>query len=163
MTKKIQFRGSISPLISAIQIGGDLIRVKIDIPRSEHQNAVALQALLDVPLKFTVELDNSPASERIQQPDDQPTSKTPPKERSGPYDQFWKIMVIKGVKTFPDLQVVLDCPFEGVWDGLHAVFDTHTMSTVSPRQWEAWVEANELPAALITMSRNAEVQAVRNE
>jgi len=86
---------------------------------------------------------------------DSPKKKAP----RGPYSEFWRVLVINGVKNHPDLQEVLDCTPEHVWNGLHAAFETETMSTVSPRVWEAWVKEKGLSESLITMSRNAEIKA----
>ena len=83
-----------------------------------------------------------------------------PKKEPGPYAQFWRLMVVKGVKTYPDLQEALDTTPDRVWEALHAAFETDTMSTVSPRVWETWVKEKGLSDGLISMSRNAERESI---
>lgn len=90
------------------------------------------------------------------EPHDQPAP-----EPKGPYSGFWRIMVIKGVTSYPDLQEKLDVTHDHVWDALHGEFNVKSMSNVSPRQWETWVTENGLHEGLITMSRNAEIQTVK--
>lgn len=82
------------------------------------------------------------------------------KEPAGPYAYYWERMCKHNVKTWPELQELLDCTYEQVWDCLHKAFEVETMADVSPRQWEAWVNANGLPENLITMSRKSEVEAL---
>lgn len=153
MAAKIIFRGQISPIMSAIRMGSDITRISIDIPLTERINAIGLLALTDQPLMFTIEVDK--------------TAATPAKKEkgtsSGIYSEFWRLMVVKGVKTYPDLQEALDTTPERVWDALHAAFGVQSMSEVSPRRWEAWVKENGLNEALITMSRNAEAKAAEKQ
>jgi hypothetical protein len=151
MSKKIIFRGQISPIMSAIRMGGDVMRISFDVPLMERINAIGLLALTDQPLMFTIEPDKTATA-------------TPQKikEPSGAYSEFWRIMVIKGVKTYPDLQEALDCDIEHVWEALHTAFQVETMSVVSPRTWEAWIKENGLNEGLITMSRAAEAQAIKS-
>jgi len=150
MAAKIIFRGQISPIMSAIRMGSDITRISIDIPLTERINAIGLLALTDQPLMFTIEVDKTSAT-------------TPAKKEkgtpSGLYSEFWRRMVIKGVKTYPDLQEALDTTPERVWDALHAAFGVTSMSEVSPRRFEAWVNSNGLNQGLISMSRNAEREA----
>lgn len=148
---KIKFRGQLSPIMSAIRLGSDVMRVSIDIPLTEREKAIGLLALTDQPLTFEVAVDSGPATQ----------PKKERKEPVGPYSEYWRLMVVKGVKTYPDLQEFLACPPERVWDELHKAFAVHSMSEVDPRWWETWVKDNGLNEALITMSRNAELQAAR--
>jgi hypothetical protein len=149
MAAKIIFRGQISPIMSAIRMGGDVMRISFDVPLMERINAIGLLALTDQPLLVTIEPDK--------------TAATPQPKEKGIYSEFWRLMVVKGVKTYPDLQEVLDCTPERVWDALHAAFETETMSTVSPRQFEQFVKDNGLSEGLITMSRNAEAKAAEKQ
>ena len=152
---EITFRACFAQKMNAIQIGPDNTRLTIDIPASEQLNAIGLQALLQEPLIFTVK------RERKFKPESRhavgvPRTKNEPK---GPYSTYWNRMVVKGIKTYPDLQEALDCTPDQVWDALHAQFGVQTMSVVSPDQWEKWVEDNGLNQGLINLSRNAAAEA----
>lgn len=158
---KIEFRGSFSPIMTAIRTGPELMRLSIDVPLSERENAMALHALIDQPLKFIVQVDNAPASTRIERPSEngKPKRKKIAKESKGPFSEFWRLMVVKGIKTYPDLQDFLDCPIEDVWDRLHEAFGVESMATVSPIEWDAFVTKNHLNEGLINISRNAALEA----
>lgn len=56
MGNAIRFRASLPPIQSAIKIGGDSMRVQLDVPGSDMQEAVALAALQGVVLCVTVEV-----------------------------------------------------------------------------------------------------------
>lgn len=53
---KVQFLASFPPIQSAIKIGQDGMRIQLDIPETEVENAIALIALRDVVLRVTVEI-----------------------------------------------------------------------------------------------------------
>ena len=159
---RIIFHGSFAPIMSAIRIGPEITRLTVDVPQSEQLNAVGLQALLQKPLKFTVEVDDRPASARIERADEIEAKQSKKKE-SGPYARFWNYMHKKGFATYPDLQQVLDCTPEHVWEQLHQEFGVETMSVVGPRQFEEWVQAKGISENLVSLSRLAEQQAARNE
>lgn len=161
MIKSIEFRAIISPIMSGIRVGSDMMRVSFDISKSDLQDAIPLLALTDTVLKLTVEVDNGkPKTEESKAELEKPKKEKSEKEPS-PYGEYWRLMVVKGVKNHPDLPEVLDCTEDDVWESLHRAFETDSMSTVSPRTWEAWVHQNGLSEGLITMSRNAEVQAAQ--
>lgn len=81
------------------------------------------------------------------------------KEPSGPYAYYWERMCAKGIKSCTELEEVLDCTFENIWEALHEAFKVETMSNVSPRQWEVFVKEHALSQFLIDMSRQAEIEA----
>ena len=56
---KVQFLASFPPIQSAIKIGQDGMRIQLDIPETEMENAIALIALRDVVLRVTVEVDDA--------------------------------------------------------------------------------------------------------
>ena len=149
MTRKLKFRGQLSPIMSAIRMGGDVMRISIDVPMTERENAIGLLALTDQALVFEVAVDGSPATPEK------------PKKVKGPYGEYWRLLRIphNDICNWPDFAEVLDCTRDQVWEALHAEFETETMSTVSPRQFEAWVTEKGLSEQLITISRNAEVKA----
>ena len=150
---KIEFRGSISPIMSAIRLGGDTMRLTFDVPLTERENAIGLLALTDQPLRFTIQVDNTPASERITRPDDKPVKQK--KEPKGPHSEFWQQQFRKGFNNYPDLIEKLECAGDQVRLRLHDVFETDSLSKVSPEDWEQWLESEGL-FSLITLSRQAQ-------
>lgn len=56
---KVQFLAAFPPIQSAIKIGQDGMRIQLDIPETEMENAIALIALRDVVLRVTVEVDDA--------------------------------------------------------------------------------------------------------
>jgi hypothetical protein len=56
---KVQFLASFPPIQSAIKIGQDGMRIQLDIPETEMENAIALIALRDVVLRVAVEVDDA--------------------------------------------------------------------------------------------------------
>lgn len=158
---KIEFRGSFSQIMAAIRTGPELMRLSIDVPLSERQNAMGLHALIDQPLRITVQVDNAPASTRITRPSEngKPKREKPKKEPKGPFSEFWRLMVIKDIKTYPDLQDFLGCPIEDVWASLHEFFGVETMATVSPMEWDAFVTKHHLNTGLLDISRHAALEA----
>jgi len=161
--KTIEFRASIAPIMSGIRTGGDGLRLTLDIPESDVKDAVALIALRNCPLLVTIAVDGSPASTRIERPSEngKPKSKSK-KEAKGPYSEFWRQMVLRGVKNNLDLQDFLNCSIENVWDALHERFEVDTMATVSPIEWDEFVSKNHLNPGLIDISRNAALEASIN-
>lgn len=157
-SRKIVFLGNLAPVMTAIEVHAKVIYIKIDIPRSEHKNAVGLQAqaLIDVPLKFTVEAEHNPA--RL---------KAAKKER-GPFGQYWFAMhkpdgYGASFATFPDLREHLgvDAP-EQVHDALKARLEADSLTFVSPQTFEAFVRKNRLSEGLITLSKRCEVWAMEH-
>lgn len=129
------------------------MRVSLDIPMTERENAIGLLALTDQPLSVSVRVD----TQRYATP-----KKRAPKEPGGPYSEYWFVLKgLKSVDTWPDFQEVLDCAQEHVWERLHVEFATDTMSTVGPRQFEKWVRDNGMSEGIITLSKNAEMEAVK--
>lgn len=55
----IEFRCSIAPLQSAIKIGADTMRLTLEIPLSEIENAIGMAALQGVALKASLEVDDN--------------------------------------------------------------------------------------------------------
>jgi hypothetical protein len=148
-------------------MGTDVMRVSIDIPLTERENALPLLALLDQPLVFEVSVDSSPVSTRIQRPEDTTIAdeKRPKKQPrvSGPYRYYWEVMHDKGLQNWPNILEVLDCTPDQVWDRLHVEFEVETMSVVSPPDFVAWVRKKGLPEGLITLSANAQPIALLKE
>jgi len=52
---KVQFLASFPPIQSAIKIGQDGMRIQLDIPETEIENAVALLAFRDCVIRVTIE------------------------------------------------------------------------------------------------------------
>lgn len=52
---KVQFLASFPPIQSAIKIGQDGMRIQLDIPETEMENAVALLAFRDCVIRVTIE------------------------------------------------------------------------------------------------------------
>ena len=156
MNKKIQFRGQISPIMSAIRMGGDVMRVSFDVPLTEREHAIGLLGLTDQPLKFSIEVDSSPASTRIERPeqDDEPQLK-------GPFSRYWQRMFAKGFYTYPSIIETLGCAGQAqIKLRLYDVFQVLTCADISPAEFEKWMESEgpELFASLITLSRRAQAQ-----
>jgi hypothetical protein len=150
MKTPIKFRGSFAPIMSAIKIGPEITRLTIDVPKSEQLNAVGLQALLESPLLFSVMADDSPASTRIERPDDKPNGKP----KKGEHGAYWSVMFKAGFQNYPDLIQVLDCAGDQVRLRLHDIFETDSLTNVSHAQFEDWC-AGEGLHSLITLSRQA--------
>lgn len=153
MAKKIIFRGQISPIMSAIRLGGDTMRLSFDVPLTERLNAIGLLALTDQPLRFTIEVDKEQQAT--------PTEKKQPK---GEWRFYWQQMHRPDVfganfTTFPDLQEFLGVDAEHVREALRAHFKVDSLTFVSPTQFEQFVTKHGLSEGLITMSRNADVRA----
>ena len=72
----------------------------------------------------------------------------------GEYGGYWRLLRIphNDICNWPDLQEVLNCERDQVWERLHEAFDTSTMATVSPSQFEDWANSKGLHS-LITLSR----------
>jgi hypothetical protein len=87
--------------------------------------------------------------------DEQPRPKK--QKEPTPYGKFWERMFQLGFYNSPDLWEVLNVhslDAEAARQLLHNVFETESLSVVSPEQWETWLEEHHLHS-LITMSRNA--------
>lgn len=148
MTKKIQFRAFIPPILSGIRTGGDSMRITLDIPESDVGDAVALIALRDTPLRITVEVDGSPVA-----------TKSKAAKESGPYGKFWQRLVANGIESHPDLQQVLsDLGWmdnnNDVASAMREAFNVTSRSYISPESLERWATQNHL-TSLVTFSRNA--------
>ena len=67
MTEPITFRATIPPIQTAINTGGDGMRIKLDIPEIDVPEAIALVAMRGKVLRVTVELEtaeNEPDQQR---------------------------------------------------------------------------------------------------
>lgn len=60
--KTVSFLASFPPIQSAIKIGGDGMRIQLDIPETEVPNAVDLLAMRGKVLRVTVEVEKTEAS-----------------------------------------------------------------------------------------------------
>lgn len=139
--------------MAAIRMGPELMRVSIDVPLVEREKAIGLLALTDQPLKFSIEVDSSPASERIERPDDRITVDT----EKGEHGLYWNLLFRKGFQNYPDLIEVLDCAGDQIRLRLHDIFEVDSLSKVSPAQFEDWL-ASEGLHSLITLSRQAQAK-----
>lgn len=162
MPKRITFRGQISPIISAIRMGGDSMRISFDIPLIERDNAIPLLALTDQPLVLTIEVDTNPVATRIQRPENgDRLKKEKPVREPGPYAFFWQRMHAKGFDTFPDLQEVLQCEVKDVHQKLREFFETdHLSAAVGPHEFRQFVKDHQMSEGLITLTNQAEVWAM---
>jgi hypothetical protein len=156
--KKIIFRGQISPIMSAIRMGGDVMRISFDVPLMERINAIGLLALTDQPLMLTVEVDKTA------------TAAATTKKEKGEWGQYWHFMrkpdsLGCNFTTFPDIQEFLDTDSDAdrVHEALRAYFKVDSLTTVSPEQFNQFVKDNGLSEGLITMSRNAEAKAAEKQ
>lgn len=158
---KIEFRGSFSQIMAAIRTGPELMRLSIDIPLSERKNAMGLHALIDQPLRFTVEVDHAPASTRIERPSEngKAKAKKEPKEPAGPFWAYWKYMFAHSFFNFPSLVQTLDCAGETqIKLRLYDIFKVDTCADISPTEFEKWMESegSDKFASLINVSRLAQ-------
>lgn len=85
-------------------------------------------------------------------------------EKKGMYGSYWRFMHRPdqhgaNFTTFPDLQQVLGVETKDVHAALRTRLDVSSLTFVSPRQFEKFVEDNGLSQGLITMSRQCEVKA----
>ena len=161
MSKEIEFRAIIPPIMSAIRTGGDGMRVSFDIPESDVQNAAALIALRNCSLVITVHVDTNPTATKTEKP----KRETKAKEPKGEHGLYWQEMYKRGVFNFPDLIEVL--PMDegdfhhnpmGVKECLKASFEVDSLTFISPFDFEQWCETQNL-YTLINMSRQAAVKA----
>lgn len=146
MTKKIQFRAFIPPIMSAIRTGGDSMRLTFDVPESDLQDAVALIALRDTPLRITVEVDNSKTA-------------TKPEPIRGPHGQYWRYLVSHGIESHPDMLEILThlgwlTEDNDVAMAMREAFNVTSRSFISPQSFERWCGHNKLHS-VISLSRNA--------
>lgn len=135
---------------------GDIFLVEIECAESvwNQLRTVPENALLEVVL-WHHDGDPDPAAK----PAPERTPAKPKKEPAGPYGFYWEAMHHKDFTSFPDLQEALNCSAEQVHRELQGFFDTESLSTVSPRQFEGFVTDHGLNEGLITKSRNAEIAA----
>jgi hypothetical protein len=158
MIKKIEFRACISPIMSGIRIGSDMMRVQFDIPKSDIQDAVPLLALTDTALKITVEVHTSPVATRTPDKPEGKKEKKPAKE-TGPHGGFWQKFCAGGRFNSLDLWQVLGA--ENAKDAeemLRSQFSVSSRTFIDPADFISWLDRNELHA-LATEARRLEVQA----
>lgn len=53
----LTFRGSIASLTGAIKIGPEVMRITLEVPSSEIENAIAVTLMQTQPLKITLEVE----------------------------------------------------------------------------------------------------------
>ena len=155
MSKKIQFRGQISPIMSAIRMGGDSMRISFDVPLTEREKAIGLLALTDQPLRFSIEVDSSPASIPIERQDEHKPIQVDTSK--GEHGLYWNWMFRKGFNNYPDLIEVLECAGDQIRVRLHDVFQVDSLSQVSPEMFEQYLKEEGLHS-LITLSRQAQAK-----
>ena len=71
-------------------------------------------------------------------------------------------MFKKAFYNQPDLLHAIDSVADAdqVRQTLHTVFETESLTTVGPRQFESWVQEQSLPESLVVLSKQAEHQAM---
>ena len=84
------------------------------------------------------------------------------KPEKGIYGGYWQQMFKQGFNNFPDLVAVLECESKNVRTVLRDVFHTESLTHIGPQIFNKWAESQQLHS-LVTLSRNAEQQAARNE
>jgi hypothetical protein len=72
----------------------------------------------------------------------------------GPWGSYWQQLFKRGFQNYPDLISVLNCAGDQIRLRLHDVFSTDTLTTVSPDDFERFLEEEGL-TSLITLSRQA--------
>jgi hypothetical protein len=142
MKKSITFRGQISPIMSAIRMGGDVMRISFDVPLTERENAIGLLALTDQPLRVEISVDSKAPAQA---------------EPKGPHGDYWHEMFRAGFQNYPDLIEVLDCAGPQIKLRLHDLFEVHSLNEVSPAVFEDWCAGKGLHS-LITLSRQAQAK-----
>jgi hypothetical protein len=146
--KAIEFRANIPAIMSGIRTGGDGIRLTLDIPESDVQDAIALIALRNCPLIVTIKVDGSPVSTRVQRPEDTTLAD----------GYYWSYLFKQGFLNDVDMQEALLSDSDGAHDALRKAFGVDHLSTsVAPAQFEQWIREKGLKESFITMSRNAQV------
>lgn len=129
---------------------GDIYTLNIEITEDDWNSlkTVPENALLEVVL-WHHDGDPDPTA-KAEQP------KTQPKER-GEHGAYWNQMFKKGFQNYPDLIQVLSCTGDQIRLRLHDVFSTDTLTTVSPTDFERFLESEGL-TSLVTLSRQAQAQ-----
>jgi hypothetical protein len=160
VSKELKFRAIISPIMSAIKNGNDMMRVSIDIPKSDIQNAIGLIALSDVPLLISVKKDKNPWATKIEEvPEEKPSKQKKVKEPKGEFSSYWQAMFIAGFHNHPDLQEVLKVSrAEDVKPALKDLLGFDSLTFMSPDYFEEWARSENLHS-LITLSRQAVMKA----
>jgi hypothetical protein len=160
MTKKIQFRAFIPPILSAIRTGGDSLRLTFDVPESDMLAAIALIALRDTALRITVEVDDSKTATKQQK---EPTP-------FGAYWQRWLAPDSHGAAPIFSTMLIDALKLDGepatkdtIHEALRAVMGVTSLSReVSPDAFEAWLDERQL-VGLKTMSRQITARLQREE
>lgn len=79
----------------------------------------------------------------------------PDKVEKGEWGTYWQQMFKRGFQNYPDLIQVLNCAGDQIRLRLHDVFSTDTLTTVSPTDFERFLESEGL-TSLVTLSRQAQ-------
>jgi hypothetical protein len=162
MTKKIQFRAFIPPIMSAIRTGGDSLRLTFDVPESDMLAAIALIALRDTALRITVEVDDSKTATPVA------TEKGPT-----PFGGYWRCWLAPdshGAAPIFSTMLIDALKLDGepatkdtIHEALRAVMGVTSLSReVSPDAFEAWLDERQL-VGLKTMSRQIRARLQREE
>jgi hypothetical protein len=85
--------------------------------------------------------------------------KKPDEEPKGIYGGYWSALFKKGFQNQPDLTDYLACVPKQVREKLHEQFKTTSLTFVNPGTFEHFIEEAGLPASLITLSRQATLEA----
>lgn len=148
MTKQITFRANIAPIMSGIRTGNDGMRLTLDIPESDVEDAVPLIALRNMPLKITVQVDDSNYSVK-------PAKKK--KVEKGPFGKMWMRVLLDIHNNLDLLEVLnLDSPssVEQVKEALkERLGEAESLSNVSPSRFAEWATKNELHQLAIKANR----------
>lgn len=139
---------------------GDIFVVDFEVTEDvwNQLRTVPENALLEVVL-WHHDGDPDPAAKPEPEPKPEKDAKyhyeQPDKVEKGEFGPYWQQMFKKGFNNFPDLIELLGCAGDQIRLRLHDVFSTDTLTTVSPDDFERFLEEEGL-TSLITLSRQAQ-------
>ena len=135
--------------MSSIRTSGEMMRVSIDIPKSDIPEAIGLIALEGCVLDISVRVNGG-------KPEPKAKKEKGPK---GPFSEYWRSMFLANFNASLDLHEVLGV--EGINDvrpALHDVFSVDTLADVSPFEFDEWCDRNGLHG-MISLSRQCAAKA----
>src|SRR5687768_16613743 len=154
---QIKFRCTLSPIQSAIKIGGDMMRISLDVALTDRPDAIGMTALEGVVLDALFTINREPLNIRIRE--DKPGKEKKAKAPKGEHGAYWNILCKDGLFNNRDLQTAIEAEL-GVTElsdyeqGLRDIFQVTSRTFIKPIDFEQFLGRYNL-AGLITKSRQA--------
>jgi hypothetical protein len=157
---QIKFRCTLSPIQSAIKIGGDMMRISLDVALTDRPDAIGMTALEGVVLDALFTINREPLNIKIKEPSNgKPAKEKKAKAPKGEHGAYWNILCKDGLFNNRDLQTAIEAELgaAGLSDyeqGLRDVFQVTSRTFIKPIDFEQFLGRYNL-AGLITKSRQA--------